>query len=576
MRIPLLSVSILLVLSFLVGAETRYRGVNVPLENTDYADLEHLATAWNVNLIRVVLNAGENWRHFIADPALPGLIPERDWLRLDSLLDDCEELGIRVAICLHQWLGYEYLEDAQDDSLWRDPQHQESLVGFWRTLAERYSDRGDVIYGYDILNEPWARFNWRTYSTDLWTEIAERVTAAIREADGTHAVIVETPMYGNPLGFEGFTPIRGENVIYSFHFYQTEEFVGQGMPGLPVGVTYPDSTWNKNRFREELRFAVAFEDEYGSSVFVGEIGASAYADPISRAAFLNDAFSLFEEYGFDYCLWSYSEEAMWSVEHAPCTTEGIANICFAGNTAAYQVIIGHFSQNNFTASAIPDERSDCLFDQTGWQEDSWETKVSKDLLWRATRLFDISEHVGPFTKELVHGFDVVIVGAHRGGFSAGEVDVLVQHVEQGGGLLYYGGIRDCPGVDRLLTSFNINPGDYAVLSDPFDSNVGSYWADPAESHEICDDVQTYRTSWPVSLTPSDDGFVLVWSPEESWLDMNGDRRRSVSEPQGSQSLAVAVPFGEGRVIAFGDSCFWNPANYQIAMNALAWLADSSQ
>jgi len=572
MRRIVVTLVLLLVASAAVLSDSASRGVNVVLENTDRPTLEHLAGIWNANLIRVVLNCGADWTYFIPDPDLPDVIPERDWLRLDQLLDDCEELGLRVVICLHQWEGYEYLEDAEDDSIWREERFQQSLVDFWRAAAKRYSSRGDVIYGYDILNEPCARFSYGTYSAALWSRIAERVTAAIREYDTYHPVIMETPMYGNPLGFEGFSPIDDDNVIYSFHFYQFEEFVGQGSPGLPVGVTYPSDVLDKTRLRDELRFALAFQERYSVPIFSGELGVSAYADPSSRAAFIDDALSLFEEYGFDYCYWSYCETPMHCLEHDPWSSEGTPDVCYVGDTSPLLVFLGYLARNNREPLPASAPRT-CLFDQTGWSEGSRETKVAADLLWRATRVLSVTNHSGPLVAQDVSEFDVVVIGGERPRLTGDEIQILVDHVQRGGGLLLHGGLLSCRGMEDLLFAFGIQATESLVLSPvPVEGSVGRFWATLSSEHQICDGVLAYLVSWAIGARTESTDDTVAWSAASSWVDENHDRRQDDDEPRGPVSIIVATAFGSGRVVVVPDQSFWHPANHPLLINAFEWLA----
>ena len=89
-RILALAAVLVLVVSALAYGDTEFRGVNVVLENADRPTLEYLVVNWDANLIRVALHCGADWTYFIPDADLPTAIPERDWERLDQLLDDCE------------------------------------------------------------------------------------------------------------------------------------------------------------------------------------------------------------------------------------------------------------------------------------------------------------------------------------------------------------------------------------------------------------------------------------------------------------------------------------------------------
>ena len=568
LALAILEVVLVAVLAF---PSTQYRGVNVSLENADRATLEYLATNWNANIIRVVLRGGGDWTFFIPDPQ--GVIPERDWKRLDGLIDDCDDLGLRVVICLHQWEGYEYLEGAEDDSIWVDLVAQQSLIDFWGLTACRYSNRGDVLYGYDILNEPLARFTYSSYSTAKWIDLAERVTTAIREQDAKHPVIVEGPRYGSPMDFEDFEPIRGDNIIYSFHLWQPEAFTHTGMPGQPH-VDYPSASWDKETLRALLGGVVEFGQLHDVPVFAGEVGVSAYANPLSCAIYLDDALSLFEEFGFDYCLWSYCEAGMSSLEHGPWSSEGLPDVCHVGATEALSVFLQYLSRNE-RAQLPPPNLPTCLFDQSGWKQGSRETAVAADLLWRATRVLNVTKHSGVLTAEETSGFDVVVISNEGPTLTSEGIQDLVEYVRQGGGLLVHGAPARRRGTDQLLAVFGIQPTNGLVLSlDAVDGSVGRHWGTLAAGNEICDGVLAYLVDWGTGVRTESAADTIVWSSETAWVDTDNDRHKDVTEPAGPVSLVVATQFGSGRVAVIPDYSFWHPVNHSFLINVFEWLAES--
>src|SRR5690606_32011018 len=87
--------------------------------------------------------------------------------------------------------------DPNKPSLWESEANQKKTIALWRKLAERYADE-QWIGAYDIINEP----NWGFEDPKDFRGTEEKkniplrklmvdITAAIREVDKKHIVIIE-------------------------------------------------------------------------------------------------------------------------------------------------------------------------------------------------------------------------------------------------------------------------------------------------------------------------------------------------------------------------------------------------
>ena len=57
----------------------------------------------------------------------------------------------------------------------------------------------------------------------------------------------------------------------------------------------------------------AFQEKYGAKIYVGEFSAVCWAPGAEK--YLEDAISVFEEYGWDWTYHAFREWPGWSVEH---------------------------------------------------------------------------------------------------------------------------------------------------------------------------------------------------------------------------------------------------------------------
>ena len=214
----------------LVGAERTAQFYEAWLANhTTRKDIEAMAR-WGFNSVRLPMHynlftppvdeepvGGQNtWR-------------EEGFRMVDSLLDWCADNKIYLILDLHAAPGGQGNDNAIADrdpsrpSLWQSEDNKKKTIALWRKLAERYAAE-PWIGAYDIINEP----NWGFQKADDKNGCAETenaplrqlmvdITAAIREVDQQHIVIIEGNCWGN--NYKGVFPLWDNNTVISFHKY---------------------------------------------------------------------------------------------------------------------------------------------------------------------------------------------------------------------------------------------------------------------------------------------------------------------------------------------------------------------
>jgi hypothetical protein len=180
------------------------------------ADIQRIAQL-GYNSVRPALNS----RLFVTD-GNPVKYSEEGFALLDNLVKWCKANGVYVIIDMHAAVGGQTgqnIDDIADDrpDLFIEPKYQDELVNLWVTIAKRYKDE-PAVAGYDLLNEPLpARTGAaKAYKAQL-EPLYKRVTAAIREVDSKHIIIVEGADWAND--WSVFTKPFDKNMVYQFHYY---------------------------------------------------------------------------------------------------------------------------------------------------------------------------------------------------------------------------------------------------------------------------------------------------------------------------------------------------------------------
>ena len=201
----------------------------------------------------------------------------------DSLLAWCKRNSMYLILDLHGAPGGQGNDlnisdrDPSKPSLWEDELNRQKTVALWNKLAARYAN-DSWIGAYDIINEP----NWgftdpvndknglKEQSNAPLKKLMMDITAAIRQVDTNHLIIVEGNGWGN--NYNGIFPLWDRNMAVSFHKY-----------------------WNRND-PASIKNMLAVRDTNNVPIWLGETGENSNV-------WFTQAIRLFEENNIGWSWW---------------------------------------------------------------------------------------------------------------------------------------------------------------------------------------------------------------------------------------------------------------------------------
>jgi aryl-phospho-beta-D-glucosidase BglC (GH1 family) len=201
----------------------------------------------------------------------------------DKLLAWCKANHMYLILDMHATPGGQgndmNISDRNPDnpSLWDSEANKQKMIALWRKLAERYKNEPNIA-GYDIINEP----NWgfddpekdknglKEKTNGLLRKLMVDITAAIREVDKKHIIIIEGNGWGN--NYNGILPTWDNNMVLSFHKYWS----------------YNDEASIKN--------ILGTRNQYNIPVWLGETGENSNV-------WLTEAIRLLEKNNIGWALW---------------------------------------------------------------------------------------------------------------------------------------------------------------------------------------------------------------------------------------------------------------------------------
>ena len=246
-------------------------------------DMDSMAS-WGYNSVRLAMH----YKLFtppIEEEPVKGEMTwnEKGFKMVDDLLDWAEANRMYLILDLHAAPGGQgENEDISDydrskPSLWESEANQNKMIALWRKLAERYQEE-PYMGAYDIINEP----NWgfqdhkndpngcaENENTPVW-DLQQKVTAAIREVDINHIIIIEGNCWGN--NYRGLPELWDDNLVISFHKY-----------------------WNPNT-TDAIQGMLDMRNERNVPIWLGETGENSNT-------WFTDAIELFEANQMGWSWW---------------------------------------------------------------------------------------------------------------------------------------------------------------------------------------------------------------------------------------------------------------------------------
>jgi len=239
---------------------------------------------------------------------------------LEVAIDGLTAAGLDIIFDLHKCPGHDFHAGARHaQEFFSNPVKREECKRVWRYIAERFGSRANVAL--ELLNEPVAE-----QSAD-WDTVKDELSAHIRRYAPHSKLVVGSNRWNNPKEFDHLTPLRDDNVVYSFHFYSPLLFTHQLAPWLDGEVfqarrPYPgdyaiapgtehrlpleDGRWDRARMEHELESVFRFRDKYQVPIACNEFGVFVGgANRVSQLKWMRDFVAILDEQGIGFSYWNY-------------------------------------------------------------------------------------------------------------------------------------------------------------------------------------------------------------------------------------------------------------------------------
>lgn len=304
-----------------IGTTPIYRGFNVDALWVTQQDINDLALT-GANIARVSFNNLP-----IQDKTAPYALNPVALAKLDQILTWCQAVNVRVIIDPHTFPGINLnVTTMPDDPIWNDFAFHTRIISFWNDISLRYKNRGPVIFGYDLLNEPNILASAAKGGPGDWNLLVQKLVTAIRVNDKDRYLVVEA--MGKKLvsgrwvncidGLDDLVLPKDSRLIVSPHMYLPLKFTHQGVFSyFNKTYNYPADIdcihWDIAELRKVLQPVIRIQKKYNVPIFIGEFSAVRSLGD-SGNAYLRDLIDICEENGWGWAYHSFRAAPVWDAE----------------------------------------------------------------------------------------------------------------------------------------------------------------------------------------------------------------------------------------------------------------------
>ena len=299
----------------------QYRGVNVGCDISE-EDVKYLGQS-GASLMRLSMPV---CTFMELDPPY-GYRPEA-FATLDSVLNWGERYGVHVLIDPHRYPGTEHpWTMLGSDPFWQDFRWHELLINFWDSLATHCADRGAVVAGYDLLNEPQVDVDMPPGTPADLNLLYQKLTTVIRNKDSLHTIVYALPRvydreqditYGYHQGITMLDLPEDDNICLESHTYMPMPFTHQNIWEEGDYVAYPTTvdsiTWDAAHLEKVQSELIAFSEEHPNvPILIGEFSSPRWTGQ-DGLRYLTDVIEIAEKHGWSWTYHAYRESHVWDPE----------------------------------------------------------------------------------------------------------------------------------------------------------------------------------------------------------------------------------------------------------------------
>ena len=268
----------------------------------------------------------------IYDKSQPDFLNKTNLKYLDRGIRKILSYDLAIIIDLHS-ISQKEGGSNYSGALGQDETFTDTFCRFWTSFASHLSQFDPDWVILEPMNEPVL-----SGKEENWPPIQKKVIAAIRKGAPKHSILATGAQWSNLDTLLELEPLKDQNIIYNFHFYEPHIFTHQGAswssdwvkplrdipyPSSPEAVKdltgkytdkrivnnikhYGEKRWNAEKIEGRMKLASKWAERHGVKIICDEWGTyKRYCPPEYRTAWVRDVRESCEKYSIGWCMWTF-------------------------------------------------------------------------------------------------------------------------------------------------------------------------------------------------------------------------------------------------------------------------------
>lgn len=217
--------------------------------------------------------------------------------RVDEVVAQAIAAGLKVQLDVHHY--GELIDQGQSSP------HRERFLRLWQAIAQHYSGAPPAL-SFELLNEPHG---------DLWDNAAlealqRDAIVAIRDSNPRRLIVLGPGNWNSIDALERWTPVEGDNIAVSAHYYEPHNFTHQDGEWLGADAPHFGRAWgteeDRGQVAQHIERAARWAGERGVPLQIGEFGVNRAVPLEQRALWTRTVRRACEAQGLSWCVWDFA------------------------------------------------------------------------------------------------------------------------------------------------------------------------------------------------------------------------------------------------------------------------------
>lgn len=283
------------------------KGINYKLK---YNSTQH---SLSDNDLIDIKSKGFNFIHILIEPAT-SIESERELIDyyssiINSKKDVLDSLNLKIVLSFHKYPLIKNDFNQTSEKFWNNKKMIQDSHNAILLFLKKIDISKEILFGIEYISEPLIRDEYNNiHRVQNLSEIQLQLYNKVREINKNIYFLITPGPGGHVNGYKNYKPLKGDKIIYNFHFFSPKKYVqSNGEYNYPGYIDF--RYWNKKALIKQMKPVINFRDKFNTSVLLGSFSASFYAK--NRDLYLRHINEICDSLNIPHSFHLYNGHKMW-------------------------------------------------------------------------------------------------------------------------------------------------------------------------------------------------------------------------------------------------------------------------